>query len=288
MSKVTQAQAELEDTGSLMELIEILKNIASNHFYKMSKEHSEKTEFLKVFRDFFNIACSAGGGSFLSKSRPDKVEILAFTSEGGFSADLTAKVIRMAIEEAERHDVHEFIVIGKKGAVKLNPMTDRQVTLFKDVEITGFYNMAVQIKDYIFDKLKNNKIGGVYAVYPKARTISLVKQSAEKIFPPEDLLSRKKEIDKEQILEQVIFESDADKIIAKLSGIWLSFRILQILEDLSLAGYAAQAQQLDAALETLKEMKKVKIRKYRKARKSEIDKALREVFTAVLMAPEEK
>ena len=74
-----------------------------------------------------------------------------------------------------------------------------------------------------------------------------------------------------------------DDIIHYLADTWLTCRLYEMLEDCIIAGYAAQAQQLEASVERLKKEKKGLVLSFRKARKADIDKSLREVFTSKLM-----
>jgi len=287
MSKVTQAKSDLESTIALMGIIEILKDIASNHFYKIFRAKTKKDEFERVFDDFFHIATmDPTARNMLILKEKGKVAILAFTSEGGFMADLTAKVVRTALNEAVNHDVYEFIIVGKKGYDKLHPLTDKPIKVFTDVERKGLYEIAVEIKDHVLQLVHEKKISELYAVFPKAKTISLIKNNVVKLFPPDDLLGKQGGGKGKQSSEKIIFESNAQQLIAYLSGVWISFRVFQMLEDCSISGYAAQAQQLESSLETLNNAKKKLIMNYRKAKRGDIDKSLREVFTASLMNEE--
>ena len=59
---------------------------------------------------------------------------------------------------------------------------------------------------------------------------------------------------------------------------------LEIFYDTALAAAAAQAQQLDSSATKMKKEMLLARLKYRKARRSDIDKSLREVFSAQMMA----
>ncbi|HNX90702.1 MAG TPA: F0F1 ATP synthase subunit gamma [Candidatus Omnitrophota bacterium] len=286
MSKTTQVKADLDSTTALMGIIEILKDIASNHFYKIFRKKGKKDEFERVFDDFFQIATNVPEGRLiLNSEEKGKVAILAFTSEGGFMADLTAKIVRTAITEAARMDVAEFIIVGKKGYDKITPLTDKPVTLFAEVERKGFYEISVGIKDHVLQLVKEKKITELVAVYPRAKTISLIKNNVVKLFPPEDLLAKQGQVKSpvKTTTEKIIFESDPSELVSYLAGVWISFRVYQMLEDCSVSGYAAQAQQLESSLETLNNIKKKMMMNFRKAKRGDIDKSLREVFTASLM-----
>ncbi len=281
MSKTAKIKSDLDDITSLVEIIQILKDVASNHFYNTAKRKERFEEFAEVFTDFFRMVSLAEATSPLVHSQVDKVAILALTSEGGFMAEMTAKVVRTAVAEAEKFDTHEFIVIGQKGVEKMRTMTTKKFTSFVGIEDKGLFKTALEVKDYIIQQVVEGNYGKVYGVYPRAKTINLIKPFSVKLLPSEELITRQIEI--KDTIEKVIVESDLNKIIHYLADIWLTCRLYEMLEDCVVAGFAAQAQQLEASLERLKKDKKGIALNFAKAKKGDIDKSLREVFTASLI-----
>jgi F0F1-type ATP synthase gamma subunit len=75
-------------------------------------------------------------------------------------------------------------------------------------------------------------------------------------------------------------------MIGYLSNLWLSSKIYEIFYDTNLAAASAQTQQLDNSLGKMRKERDVVKLKYRKARRSDIDKSLREVFSARMMVPQ--
>jgi F0F1-type ATP synthase gamma subunit len=283
MSKVTRVKTELEETTALMELVEILKNIASNHFYRLFRSKTERAEFEKVFDEFFAIASQADDSGLIVDSSGLPSLIVSFSAEGGFMADLTAKIVKATIEAGKEYNAYCYFMVGVKGAIKLRGMVDKEVVLFTDVEAKGAYKIAVELKDKAMQLVSEGKVGEIYMVFPQAKTISLVKQNVVKMFPPEHFEAHRKEIKEKSVKEKLIFESNGRELMFILSGIWITFRIMMMLEECSISGYAAQSGQLESSTETLNKIRKKLNMDYRKAKRAEIDKSLREVFSAALM-----
>jgi ATP synthase F1 gamma subunit len=281
MGKTNKIKSDLDDVSSLVEIIQILKDVASNHFYNTAKRKERFMEFAIAFTDFFRMVSLSEARSPLVHPEVENVAILPITSEGGFMAEMTARIVRTALVEADRHKAHEFIVIGFKGEEKLKTLTDKEIKLFTDVEEKGLFKTTLEVKDYIIDQVVQKKIGKLFAVYPRAYTINLIKPTVIQLLPSEELVTRQLQI--KDTVEKVIVESDLNDIIHYLADLWLTCRLYEMLEDCVVAGYAAQAQQLEAALEKLKKDKKGLMMSFNKAKKSDIDKSLREVFTASLI-----
>jgi F0F1-type ATP synthase gamma subunit len=209
----------------------------------------------------------------------DRVGILAITSEGGFMADMTAKVVKASLREAEKYGSNEIIVIGSKGKEKVRNITGRSDFMcIEGVEEKGLYKTALEAKDYIIQRVKDGKIGKVFATYPRAMSLEFIKPFTVKLLPSEELITE--QLDLKDVVEKVIVESDLDDIMSHLADVWLTCRLYEMLEDCVIAGFAAQSQQLEASLERLKKDQKGLMAGFRKAKKGDIDQSLREVFTA--------
>jgi F0F1-type ATP synthase gamma subunit len=102
-----------------------------------------------------------------------------------------------------------------------------------------------------------------------------------KLLPCKDLLPKQAQtIEK---FRKVIEESDPSDMAGYLADMWLSSKIYEIFFDTNLAAAAAQTQQLDNSLGKMRKERDVIKLKYRKARRGDIDKSLREIFSARMM-----
>jgi hypothetical protein len=84
-------------------------------------------------------------------------------------------------------------------------------------------------------------------------------------------------------IEHVIQGSDPIEIIGYLADMWIVCRIYEMMHDTSISEAAAQSQQLEASIQKMKKDKKGIAAAFTKAKKGDIDKSLREVFTARMM-----
>ncbi|MFC1755131.1 F0F1 ATP synthase subunit gamma [Thermoproteota archaeon] len=287
MGKANRIKSDLEDMGSLIEIIQILKDVASNHFYNTAKRKEKLEEFAIAFTDFFRMVSLSDATSSLVSPDVDATAVLLLTSEGGFMAEMTAKVVKAGLNEQEKYDVSEYLVIGRKGYEKLQlAAPEKKITKIPPgetaVEEIGLYATALQAKDYIIQQAKDKKLGRLFAVYPRARSLNLIKPYTIKLLPSEELLTKQYEI--KDTIEKVLVESEVDDVIDYLAEMWLTCRIFEMMEDCVIAGFAAQSQQLESSLERMKKDKKGLIMGFRKAKKGDIDKSLREVFTAKTMS----
>lgn len=284
MGKANRIKSDLDDVSALLEIIQILKNVASNQFYNCARSKEKLEEFAISFTGFFRMVSLADARSPLVSSQVEKVAILPITSEGGFMAETTAKIIRASLAEAKKYDVDQFIVIGDKGHEKLKSLTGIKIVIMPgtdNVDSLSLLRVTLRIKDYIIEQIQQRRFGRLIAVYPRAKSLNLIKPCAVTLLPSEELLAQQSE--RKDTVDKVIIESNPDDIIHYLAELWLTCRIYEMLEDCLIAGFASQSQQLEASLDRLKKEKKGLMMDFHKAKKSDIDRSLREVFTSNLM-----
>jgi F0F1-type ATP synthase gamma subunit len=281
MAKTARIKSDFDDVSTMVEVFQVLKDVASNHFFNAAKKKEGFAEFAESFVDFFRMVSLTNATSPLVQPVTDNVGIFVITSEGGFMADMTAKIAQQAIREGQKHKISTYYIVGQKGIDKMKAMGIKEYTGFVDVDEKGLYQTALEARDVIIKDAEQRKIGKVFAIYPRAMSLNFIKPYVVKLLPSEELLSKQLEI--KDTIEKVILESDIDSIIHYLATLWLTCRMFEMLENCVIAGFAAQSQQLEASLEKLKKDKSSLFSAFRKSKKSDIDKSLREVFTAKTM-----
>lgn len=281
MSKASSIKSDLDDVASLIEIITILKDVASNHFFNSAKRKERFEEFGIAFVEFFRMISLANADSPLVQAKNDTTAIVAVTSEGGFMAEMTAKILRKAIQESEKCNFKQFIVIGAKGVEKMKVLTEEPIEPFVGADEIGLYPIVLKVKDYIVNQVEEGKFSRVQIVYPKAKAADVILPVMRLLLPSEELLAQQRQM--KDTIEKVIVESDPNDVIHYLGELWLVARLYEMMEDCVIAGYAAQSQQLESSLEKLKKDKKGLMVGFRNAKKADVNKSLREVFTSKMM-----
>jgi len=280
MGKANKIKSDLEDITELVEIIQVLKDVADTKFHELATRKDRFARFGESFVEFFRmISLSTVRHPLVSNDNPN-IGILGVTSEAGFMGDLNAKTIRAIVAEKERYPQGVLIIVGRKGAEKLAKVQPTMKT-FVNLEEVGLYEIAIRIKDYLVQEVMEDRLGKIVVVYPWSKTFNLQKPRTVKLLPCDELLIKQAEF--VDAIESVILESDPADIIGYLADMWLVCRIYEILHDSSISEAAAQSQQLEASVQKMKKDKKGIAAAFTKARKGDIDKGMREIFTARMM-----
>ncbi len=281
MGKANKVKGELRDAVEMVDLIQTLKDIADNKFYTLTSKKDTFRRFGESFVEFFRlISLTAADHPLIGNDNPN-VGILAVTVEGSFLGAFNNKILRRAIEEQENHAQSKFIAVGSKGYDRLVSLTP-DMKAFTDMESVGIYETAVAIKDYLIDEIMNKHLGKVIVVYAWPKSFESQVVRVLKLLPCDDLVTKQSKFGLD--LENVILESNPREIIGYLADLWVTTRLYEILFNSLIASAAAQSSFLEDSVDKMKkEREKTKV-KYRKAKKGDIDKSLRETFSARMMA----
>jgi ATP synthase F1 gamma subunit len=281
MGKASKVKAEVGEVRDLVDLIQVLKDVADMKYHAMVSQRIKFNRFNESFTEFFSlVGFSEVQHPLVSNSNPNTI-ILVISSERGFVGDLNSRVVGRAMEEKEKNPQSQFVVVGKKGILKLDGLGQKMLKVYEDVEDIGFYEVAVDIKTYLVKEVMEGRVGKVIIVYPWPKDYTVTKPRAVKLLPCEDLLP--KQAQTVEKFRRVIEESDPLDMTGYLADMWLSAKIYEIFFDTNLAAAAAQTQQLDNSLGKMRKEQVVVKLKYRKAKRNDIDKSLREVFSARMM-----
>lgn len=282
MGKANKVKIELMDSVVMVDLIQTLKDVADSKFYTLLNQKYKFRRFGQSFLEFFRMMNLANVDHPLLKNDNSAAAILPITIDGGFLGPFNNKILRVAIEEEkEKYEKVHFLGVGEKSMDRLKPF-DSEMKLFDSVEIENLYTLAVQIKDYVVEQVIENKVGKVIVIYSWPKSFEVQQTRVIQLLPCVDLVSKQTQLVSE--FENTIQESSPESITESLVNLWITTRLYEILMDTLIGSAAAQANFLDEAVDKMKkEKEKTKVR-YRKAKKSDIDKSLRETFSARMMA----
>lgn len=280
MGKANKVKVELRDAVEMVDLIQTLKDIADNKYYTLSNKKDTFRRFGETFVEFFRMVRKANVTHPLLANKNSSVGILAITAEGSFLGDFNNKIARMAIAESEKHSDYQFIGVGSESKELLGRLTP-DMKVFLRMEEVGMYKTAVIVKDYLVEQVMQGKLGKVVVCYSFPKSFDFQKPMVVQLLPCEDLLAKQRNIP--DLFNNIIEESDPVEISGYLCNLWITTRLYEIFLDTVIASASAQAKFLDDSVEKMKkERDKTKV-KYRKAKNADIDKSLRETFSARMM-----
>ena len=280
MGKANKVKVEYRDSVEMVDLIQTLKDIADNKYHTLSNKRDTFRRFSETFIEFFRMIKNTNSTHLLLANDNPKVGIIAVTGEGSFLGEFNNKIIRTAIAEKDKHSDVRFIGVGEQSFDQLKKYTP-DMKMFSRMEEQGMYKTAIAVKDYLVEEVMSGRLGKVIVCYSFPKSFDTQKSLVVQILPCEDLLQKQSHIP--DMFGKIIEESDPSEVIGYLCNLWITTRLYEIFLDTIISSASAQAKFLDDSVEKMKKERTKAYNKYRKAKKADIDKGLREIFSAKMM-----
>jgi ATP synthase F1 gamma subunit len=283
MGKANKIKFELRDAVEMVYLIQTLKDIADNKYYSLLNSKDKFRRFNDTFVEFFRMLRQTSVVNPLIHNDNPVTCIIAITVEGSFLGEFNNKITRLAIKEKEKHKEFQFLAVGNRSVEQLKKHTP-DLKVFENAESHGFYETAVELKDYLIEQIFAGQIGKVVVCYTWPKRFETLKPKVVKLLPCDSLI--KDQSQSTGMIEKVIEESDPKDVITYLVNLWVTTALYEMLIDSTIASAASQSQFLEESVDKLKKEKKKTQMRYLKARKADIDKSLRETFSARMISME--
>ncbi|KKS44757.1 MAG: hypothetical protein A2Y04_04470 [Omnitrophica WOR_2 bacterium GWC2_45_7] len=281
MGKANKVKKELSESVEMVYLIQTLKDIADNKYFTLSGQKYKFRRFAETFNEFFRMINLTKVDHPLLKNKNPVIGIVVVTVEGSFLGEFNNKIISRAIKEKENHVQTKFIAVGSRGVERLSAHT-ADLKVFSNMEKVGTYETAILVKDYLIEEIMQGRLGKIIVCYAWPKDFDTQKQRCLKLLPCDELLT--KQAQTANIIEKVIEESDPLEAVGYLSHLWVTTRLYELFMDTVISSAAAQAAFLEDSVDKMKKEKKKTLMKYRKAKNNDIDKSLRETFSARMMS----
>lgn len=296
MKTLPSIKKDLEFNSDLSALIEVLKNIAVSQFHALEQKLRSYEKFFLLIESFFEFiplekTISSSNSSltgFIDISRinhpflipKNKSQmVVAITSDSGLLGGLNMQVVATAIRELEKIP-GKLVVIGERGKIYARE-SGIPFVAFSGIEDEERYAQAIQLRDYLINKILADSIGYLKIVYPYPVSFTLQRVETLSVLPyvPTSL----GQTNPREIPSDIILESDMRDIVEYLVYLWLGQKFYELFGLSRLAEFAARYVHLEESLQKLKEMDRKLRLQYFRVRHELIDRNMRELFSARLL-----
>ena len=279
MRTLPSLKKDQDFNSGLSILIEVLKNIAVSQFRALEQKIRSYEKFFLMNESFFEfIDISRINHPFLIPKNKSQT-VVAITSDSGLLGGLNMQVVAAAIRELEKIS-GKLVVIGERGKIYARE-SGFPFVAFSGIEDEERYSQAMQLRDYLINKLFTDSISYLKIVYPYPVSFTVQRVETVSVLPyaPTSLEQTKPK----EIPPDIIIESNMGDIVEYLIYLWLGEKLYEIFGLSRLAEFAARYVHLEESLQKLKEMDKKLRLQYFRVRHELIDRNMRELFSARLL-----
>ena len=299
MSKVTRIKGDLDDVDTLLEIISVIKDVATSRFFAFSAKKKNLQRFFDAFLEFLETVKNIETTCPLLRNENPGVDIVVLASDQSFTSQMNSKVAAIAQQQYIKYPGASVICLGKRCAANLKMMgVERIAKVLTLGEFPNRFDLSHFLRDYLTERMMKGLSGKAILVHLWAKSFAVIKPRILTLLPAAELVRTKggditrEEQDTEgkvgESKRDVILETSPDSIMKTIAGIWIYCRLYEIVDDIPLTEAAIQAQQLESALEYLGTERRSLLIAFRKGSREELNKAVREVFTAASFASTRK
>jgi ATP synthase F1 gamma subunit len=275
MRPVSQIKQDIEFNKGLFSLIEVLKNIAVSQFHALEQKISSFDKLKQVIESFFRLFDFSNiHHPFISPLEGPRC-VVAVTSDVGLLGGLNVRVVYAAL--AELQEERGFLVIvGERGQVCAR---DNGIPFvgFPGISEGERYLRALQLRDYVLNKILEGKCTSLKIVYLHPFSITLQRIKVVSLFPYSVAAGQSSELAGPA---QIIMESRPEDMLEYLGYLWVAQRFYEIFGLSRLAEFGARFIHLEESSQKLKKREEELKLQYFRVRHELIDRSMRELFAA--------
>lgn len=289
--KVTRLKGDLDDVDALLEIISVIKDVATNRFFTFAQRKANFRKFFEAFLDFFKSVQNIETDCPLLRNNNPKVAIIAIASDQAFMAQGNSRIATIMLDQVEKNPGAKVLVLGRRCAEKMKTLGISNIErVFIAEQYPDRYALSLAIRECLVELVMKGEVGKVILIHLWAKTFSIIKPRILTLLPASELVTSRgdeesgdeasqEEEEPTEANYKTIVESSPEHIMKALADIWIHSRLYELASDILLVESAVQSQQLESAMESLGSEKKGLLVSFRKAGRDELNKSMREVFT---------
>lgn len=277
MAAIAGIKKDMEFYKNLSNLLKVLKGIAVAQFHILERKIKSFEKFHQTVENMLGEIETSGIKNPFINPQTNCLGVIAVTSDSGLLGGLNTQIMNLAFKELNSAEKGELIIIGERGA---NYAQEENIpfTKFPGVKDEERFSLAFNLRDYVFNRVLEGKIGTVKILYPVA--LSLIHQRREIVSILPFGLAKKETAVEKLNLENFIVESSLEDIVEYLVFVWMGQKFYDIFWQAKLAELAARFMHLEESSHRLEDVdKKLKL-KYFRTRHELTDMSMREIFSA--------
>jgi len=277
MANLKEIRNRISSIGSTMKITSAMKMVSAAKLKKAQDAIIAMRPYSKKLSELLsNLSATLDaedGGTYTEQREPNKILIVAITSNrglcGGFNSSVIKSVIKIINTKFAGKEV-QILTIGKKG----NDLLSKEFKIYANkgevFDDLTFNNVAVIAEDIMlqFTSGQFDKVEIVYNQFKNAATQILVEESFLPITPP----------DKENITQtDYIFEPSKKEIVEGLIPKSLKTQLFKAVRDSYASEHGARMTAMHKATDNATELRDDLLLIYNKARQAAITNEILEI-----------
>ena len=277
MIPLIRLKKELEFNKELTNVVDVLKGIAAARFHVLQKQLVLFQHFFKTVERFLTLMDETQVAHPFVQPRNNVTGVIMVTSDAGFLGGLNSQVIAKGLQASASRGL--LTIIGERGANYLRDL-HLQYAAFPGIEDAARLKRALAIKDHVLRQVRQGSCGKLVVVYPRPVSMTQQQITVETLLPCTAWAPR----GNVATPRDTLWESRPADVIEYLVDQWIGHRLAEIFALSRLSELAARVTHLEGSYQELQTRGKKLRLQYFRARHEIIDRGIREIFAAQILA----
>lgn len=263
-------------------LLEVLKLVAVSEYHNLEHKFSAFDRLDTMLGEFFaSVDLTKLKHPFLQPT--GQPCIVAVTSDAGLLGGLNARVVNKSVELA-RQMGGKILVIGERGLPYVVEANIAYIS-YPGIVDSKRYSQALEIRDYLLEKVLSGELGPITVVYARAFTFVTHRVETTPMIPfqmlkRENTVVAKDDAKAKRYSDDVILESDPADVAEYLVSLVIAQRLFEIFGYARICEQAARYLHLEESCNKIQEKNKELYLQYFRRRHEIIDANMRDLFAS--------
>jgi ATP synthase F1 gamma subunit len=279
MLPAVHIKRNIDFNKSFRSLLEVLKLVAVSEYHNLEHRFRTFDRLNTMLGEFFDsVDLSVVQHPFLNpKGQPC---VVAVTSDAGLLGGMNNQVISKAIDMMHQMN-GKLLVIGERGLPYVQEAGLPFVS-YPGIVDANRYNQALEIRNYLLEKVLKDELGPVHVVYPRAHSIVTHRTEVVTLIPFNQLSKATSSAQpmKRKPSAGTLLESSAADVCEYLVSLIVAQRLFEIFGYARICEQAARYLHLEESCNKIQEMNKKLYLQYFRRRHEIIDANMRDLFAS--------
>ena len=288
MANLKEVRTRIASVKSTQQITSAMKMVAASKLRRAQNAIIQMRPYARKLKEILqNLSASldsGDGGSIFSQQRePQKVLIVAITSNRGLCGAFNANVIKAANKliygkYKAQHEASalKLFTIGKK-ATEYYSKRDFVIESHDDIFDHLTFENVSEIAVKLMDQFANKEVDRIDIVYNQFKNAATQLLTDEQFLPVEPI--KLEEGQKEMLKADYIFEPSKEEIVTDLIPKSLKIQLYKAILDSNAAEHGARMTAMHQATDNAQELLKDLRLAYNKARQAAITKEILEIVS---------
>lgn len=278
MIPLTRLKQDVLFNQELTKVIDVLKGIAAARLHVLERQLRLGDQGAKAVARFLEMADLRQVSHPFVQAQAATAGALIVTSTAGFLGGLNTQVVHAALRDVGNDGV--LTVVGERGATAVKEL-HREATVFPGIEDAARVSLAAEVTEHLIRQVLDRAYGRLIVAYPRYVSSSSQQVTVEVLLPCGEWSAP---VEQDAQGMDVAWESRVEDVVEYVVTQWLGARVEHIFALSRLAELGARVLHLEGSYQELMRQGKQLKFQYFRARHEVIDRSMREIFAAQLLA----